>query len=257
MKSLEKYEIAYFNLGWRLFPVKRGNKHPITKNGYKDATNDPTQYQKECDGKMHNIGLATGKQSGVWVLDVDIAHGGEESLNRLQKQFGKIPNTVKSKTQSGGSHLYFQCQENMKLTNRVNVRPGIDIRADGGYVVLPPSKGPKGFYEWLYPPVRTEIAAAPTWLVQMVTKQSVKSNNDGLMSTLADGLTEGSRNMGIAQLAGLLLSHGLNITMAWMLTSSYNKNYCIPPLDDQEILKIFQSIANRELIQRHRWRQAE
>src|SRR5881394_3129330 len=84
------------------------------------------------------IGVVTGAISGLVVVDVDAGHGGNESLEQLEREHGPMPTTLECRTGGGGRHLYFAHPGGL-ARNKVGLAPGIDIRADGGYVVAPPS----------------------------------------------------------------------------------------------------------------------
>jgi len=94
-----------------------------------------------------NVGVVTGQVSGLVVLDVDPRHGGGEALAVFEAAHGALPRTVESLTGGGGQHIYFR-----HPGNRVPSRPlaqGLDIKGDGGLVVLPPSVHATGrAYVW-------------------------------------------------------------------------------------------------------------
>ena len=151
--------------GWRIFPCKL-NKSPYTDNGFYDATTDSEQIIKWWTRWPDaSIGCATGPDSGFWVLDVDMPNG-PDSLRKLEQEYGNLPNTRMQKTGSGGTHLFF-------IWNGVNIRNSsskigykLDIRGDGGYIILPPSNYPSGNrYEWI---CRPQIATAPKWLTNLI-----------------------------------------------------------------------------------------
>ena len=73
-----------------------------------------------------NIGLATGSASGFFVLDIDPRHGGKESFQKLVKKSGALPKTLASSTGGGGYHLFFK-EADVKIGNRANILPGLDI----------------------------------------------------------------------------------------------------------------------------------
>ena len=84
----------------------RPGKHPSTPHGVKDATTDPEQIKSWWAASPDaNIGIATGSESGILVLDIDPRNGGAESLKRLEKELGPLPNTVTTITGGGGQHL--------------------------------------------------------------------------------------------------------------------------------------------------------
>jgi hypothetical protein len=122
-------------------------KHPRWRkgdleHGLKDATTDQaliTSWWRAFP--RSNIGLATGA-SNLVVIDVDVKDGklGEESLHDLMVQHGRSAfDTVTQRTGSGGEHYIFRRPENVSIGNFTDWRAGIDIRAEGGYIVVPPS----------------------------------------------------------------------------------------------------------------------
>ncbi|WP_281978552.1 AAA family ATPase [Pseudorhizobium flavum] len=128
-------------LGFRLFPLAAGSKVPQRGLAWKEeATTDPLKIKQwfESDPAM-NYGVATGE--GTIVLDVDAKCGksGLASLEALEIGFG-LPESYRVETPSGGVHVYLKVSEQHR--NRVDSIPdfpGIDVRADGGYVVGPGS----------------------------------------------------------------------------------------------------------------------
>jgi hypothetical protein len=130
-------------------------KHPRTKHGVKDATTDETTIRAWWDRWPYaNVGIATGGPLRTVVLDVDPKDGGNESLAALEEKRGKIPETVRAWTGSGGQHIYFQGPANPTngtIRNKAGLDgyPGLDLRSDGGYVVAPPSRHVSGrTYSW-------------------------------------------------------------------------------------------------------------
>jgi hypothetical protein len=118
-----------------------------------------------------HIGMATGAGSGVWVLDEDPRHGGDNSRHGLEQDYGKLPNTRQSVTGSKGSHRFF-LHPGLKVKNEIAIAPGLDIRGDGGLVILPPSGHISGnTYQWDgLDGVKAPIANAPGWLLGMVSE---------------------------------------------------------------------------------------
>jgi len=122
--------------GYDVFPCTPNGKPPITKNDYKDASNDPNIIKKWwSNNPQANIGLPTGSSSNLVVVDVDVKGNadGLNSLIQLEMEVGVL-NTYAVSTPSGGMHYYFT-HPNQPIKNRVGMRDGIDIRADGGYVL--------------------------------------------------------------------------------------------------------------------------
>jgi hypothetical protein len=141
-------------------------KHPRTRNGVKDATREPDQIKEwwtRWPGA--NVGLAVGKDAGVWVLDID-GKVGAESLAELEAEIGKLPATLEVRTGGGGRHLYFLWPKDRQIRNKQGVRPKIDVRGQDGYVLLPPSNHESGrLYEWAN---SAQVAPAPAALKDLV-----------------------------------------------------------------------------------------
>lgn len=154
--------------GWPVLPLR--GKLPHTRHGLKDAVTDPAQvrdwWRQWPDA---NLGICTGTEAGVWVLDIDThgEHNGYASLDELEAEHGALPDTLAVLTGSGGLHLYWTMPEGRRLRNRTSVRPGLDVRGSGGYVVAPPSVHPDTRQPYEVK-ARHPVAEAPAWLVDLV-----------------------------------------------------------------------------------------
>ncbi len=147
--------LAYAARGWPVFPCQ--GKIPRTPHGFQDATTDGTQIRQWWARWLDaTIGVPTGVASGLVVLDIDPRHGGEESLATLIAAHGPLPETVESRTGGGGRHLFFQHPGGYVPNSSGRLGPGLDIRGDGGYVIVPPSLHASGQrYEWTRHPERS------------------------------------------------------------------------------------------------------
>ena len=143
-----EHAIKYGKLGWKVFPVI--GKKPAIIGWQEKATSDPVEIKKLFQVKHTGIGLACGKESGVTVLDVDNnnGHNGFETMKRMGVE---LPLTVCSNTPNGGKHYFFKYNSQLKnMVSAIHKDSGLDIRNDGGYVVLPPSKSESDvIYEFL------------------------------------------------------------------------------------------------------------
>lgn len=130
-------------LRWPVFPCRVGDKKPATKHGFKEATLDLGQVDEWWGhGSQAPIGTPAGLMFDV--IDVDFYNGG--GYYELKAQ-GLPPVLARSVTGGGGLHLLVAPDTRMRNTS--NLWPGIDIRAAGGYIVLPPSRHPSGQrYRW-------------------------------------------------------------------------------------------------------------
>ncbi|QSO55462.1 bifunctional DNA primase/polymerase (plasmid) [Alicyclobacillus curvatus] len=257
VSDMERHERALLRIPWAIFPVKFKDKVPACANGRNDATTDWEDYQKLCKGP-HNIGLATGEESDVWVLDVDVRKDGDKSFHHLIDKYGAFPYTVQSRTQSGGFHIFFRWDPKRPVKSRSDILPGIDTRGRGGYAVLPPSKGLEGKYEWIVPPIRNVVANAPEWLYEVLGSatqsphgvadfQEVRSQRLKELQDIAAGVSHGARNSSAARLTGYLMRH-IDAVVAERLLRAWD-TLNTPPLGS-ELDNVIDSIARSELRRR-------
>ena len=217
---------------WRVFPLRPRGKTPLTPNGFKDATTDPIQinrwWEKWPDA---NIGIATG--SGLIVLDVD-GEKGRESLAKLSD----LPATLQVST-GKGEHYYFRAGSPVR-SNQGKLGDGLDIRAEGGYVVAPPSVHPSGHvYSWMN---NNPIAQFPFDLLwHLLTEQQEREPLE-----VPEDIPEGHRNGTLFRLASKLRGAGLTETEILATVQQVNLDRCNPPLDDSEVQTICHSAARYE-----------
>ncbi len=137
---------AYVGDGWSVIPLRPGDKRPA-------VAWEPFQHRRPTDTELtswfgvgeNNLGIVTDEISRLVVADLD-GDNGEASYNELEWPI----RTRQVVTWSGGVHLYFS-HPGHTVKNAVRLRPGLDIRGDGGYVVAPPSVIQGGSYAWLTP----------------------------------------------------------------------------------------------------------
>jgi hypothetical protein len=181
---LREAALGYAHRGWRVFPLhgivngactcgrsdcSSAGKHPLVRRGLYEATTELDQIASWWRRwRSANVGVATGAQSGIVVIDIDLPSA-LASLDRLTDV--ELPATLTGLTGGGGLHLIYRCT-NATLGNSAGrlpgvdgELPGIDLRGNGGYIVGPPSVHRSGTrYEWL--DARRDPASAPDWLKQ-------------------------------------------------------------------------------------------
>lgn len=142
------YALLYASRGWRVFPLKPRGKTPLVKGGFKAATVDPNQIRAWWQQwPTANIGIATGRASGLLVFDIDGKPGLDE-LAKLTRLHGPIPSTPVVVT-SRGWHIYLALPQGDAGRIPCSSGDGLDVRGDGGYVVAPPSVHESGHvYYW-------------------------------------------------------------------------------------------------------------
>jgi Bifunctional DNA primase/polymerase, N-terminal len=185
--SLQDWALYLAAMGWHLFPLKPGTKHPTGHTDAKcprtgpcaeahqtpemRATTDVAVLRDAWEHAAWNIGLATGR-SRLVVVDLDMPKPGDSNpdgmtaLAELAARRGvTVPATYTVTTPRGGKHLYFTAPPGVHLRNtRSVIAPNIDTRAEGGYVVAPGSVlADGGGYELADD---TDPAELPAWLVQ-------------------------------------------------------------------------------------------
>ena len=241
--------LAYAARGWAVFPCQPRGKAPRTRRGFRDATTFATEirvwWRRRPSG---NIGVATGAVSGLVVVDVDPRNGGAESLRALERQYGELPLTPLAHTGGGGQHLYFAHPEGAALRcGHLDGFPGIDLKADGGYVIAPPSIHPDTgrAYQWAAGahPEGTPLAAVPGWLLAVAR---ARRNGDKPAAALGERIPEGRRNAALTSLAGTMRRRGMSQTAIEAALLAENEARCHPPLDDDEVRGIARKMGRYE-----------
>ena len=153
--------LGYAAKGWPVFPLKPREKVPATAHGVKDATTDEATIRRWwAKWPDANVGYATG--NGVAVVDIDNLGSWTDLLEEAQVP---VPDTSRVET-SRGWQLYFRTDAAIR-NSAGTLKPGLDVRGAGGYVVLPPSVHPSGHvYRWGRNGTPDEI---PSWLLERLT----------------------------------------------------------------------------------------
>lgn len=170
--NLARAATAYTRLGWRVHPLRPRDKRPMLSGWQERASADPeTVAAWWRETPQANIGIATGPDSGVFVLDVD-ADAGERSLTALEGTHGALPNLYPMQRTGGGWQAFFAWPEGRDIRNSANrLGAHLDTRGAGGYVVAPPSVHPSGaIYAWgdERDPLAIPPEPAPCWLVDLL-----------------------------------------------------------------------------------------
>ena len=239
--------------GRPVFPADPWSKRPLTDHGFKDATLDRDVIRRWFDRpRPPMLAMPTGAISRLVVLDQD-GEEGAESRRELERRHGPLPRTASAVTPSGGQHFYLAHPGGEIPNSAGRLGPGLDVRGDGGYVVVPPSVAASGRrYE-----VDEEAATAPlpVWLLALLRGPT---NGTGRatpttewLRIVRDGLAEGERNDGLARLTGHLLRRYVDVDLVGELVTLVNGR-CRPPLDIEEVDQIVESIAAIELRRRER-----
>jgi len=174
-EPMVEHALAYAERGWPVFPCNL-NKHPLTRNGFKDASTDPTQIRAWwTQWPKAMIGVPMGRTSGVFALDPDVPEkpGEPDGFARWQAllaEHGAV-HTHSHESPSGGLHVLFRWDEKRPVSNKEGLLKGsgINVRGEGGYIIVPPSQRADGrAYSIVEPLDYFHFADAPDWLYALL-----------------------------------------------------------------------------------------
>ncbi len=233
--------LVYIKDGKSVIPVGK-NKRPLI--GWKEfhtriATEEEVRgwFEQWPDAQL---GLVTGAISGLAVVDIEKEFGDYKKLN--------LPETMVSRTGSGGYHLFYQMVEGVRNRAKIDGQE-IDIRGEGGYVIVPPSSNENGKYEWV-----EQIDVLPAFPVSVFEMEKPVMEGGGYEKRIDfdlmdfEGIGQGGRNDGMAQFIG----SAVNIVhpnyweaLLWpMVLAANSRNE--PPLPETEVRATWESITKRE-----------
>lgn len=239
--------LAYAGKGIPVFPCKPGDKEPLTPHGFKDATTDPSKITAWLNRWPDaNIGIPTGKRSGLLVLDVDHPAGVEV----LEVEHGELTATRTHSTGSGGMHYLYRYPKGEHFGNSSGDLPdGYDIRGEGGYIIAPPSSTTRP-YEVLD---RLPLVDAPEWLLEALRRPhraAGEAENPRSPAPIGVGpgepIREGQRNWSLYRYASALRGRGFDQAAILDELEKTNGKLCKPPLYAGEVEKIASSAAKHE-----------
>lgn len=234
--DLLDYAGKYINNGWSILPVRPDEKRPFMTNWrqymhQKADLKTVTPWFTTLNGV--GIGMVTGKISNIVVLDIE-----SYCPTPIKDVVDKYPTQLISRSGSGGYHLFYQYPiSRQSISNRVGIFKGADLRADGGFIVLPPTMHPCGNrYEWVsegvpgvFPLALLELEAQP------------RTSGDGWITEALRGVSEGGRNDTCARLAGYFFNKGMSADIVETLLMEWNERND-PPLPAREIRTTLKSI---------------
>lgn len=271
---------VYGRLGWAVIPihdvtsgqcsclprldgkpcVKSAGKHPRSKSWQNDGTSDPAQIARWIEQYPRgNIGIVNGSKSGFFTLDVDPKNDGPATLDALIEEHGPLPFTPQQLTGSGGAHYLFSLPD-FEITNSASTKlgAGLDVRGEGGQIVVAPSVSPAGAYSWVHPPWKVPLAPAPAWLLAMLRAPKIvvpagasttergefpAASADVIAGAAADLAAHGPaiENGGGDNhtfRAGAILSHDWALTEAeaWPVLLAWNET-CSPPWEESDLIE--------------------
>lgn len=234
----------YAAQGWPVVQCEPGGKKPLIKDWPNRATTDPRTIEerwRRCPDA--NIGILTGKRSGIWALDVD----NPASLDALEAEHGKLPATRTHATGSGGIHYLYRYPLGEHIGNSAGrLGDGLDVRGEGGYIIVPPSRTTRQ-YELLDD---LPLSDPPARLLEALKELHKRRNRGkratptGDITTALDGppIPEGTRNSTLASIAGKLNDGSRTLEALTADLLEINAARCAPPLPDGEVEGIARSV---------------
>ena len=225
--------------GVPVFPVKLGQpdangkrpKTPLTDRGHLDASADPDAVEAWWQRYPTAVpGVPTGPPSGLMVLDVDPDGATWYAENAPDLAAGRIHKTER------GHHLVYMHREGIR-NSAGKLAPGVDIRADGGWIVWWPAMGLKAVGEI------EEATPVPDWVVE---RFAAKSADESQSEAVADEIPEGQRDDALTSFAGTLRRRGLKPHEIVGCLQALSSSRCNPPKDVAELQRIARSVARYE-----------
>ena len=234
--------------GFKIIPCN--NKIPIIPKWQFNATNDINKIKNMWKESNYNIGILTGcNNNNLVIIDCDIKknYNGIANFNKfLLNNNIVLPTTLTATSGNGGKHYYFK-SKSANIKSGVNIFDvGIDIRANGGLIIAPPSIHPNGNkYVW---DNNLSIAELPKELEELIinsqkekVKIKVKKNSNKKEYTEVKDIQIGERNETLFRLSSKLIETGLCYDSILNAINIENKLKCIEPLSENEIVNIVNS----------------
>jgi len=252
MSSSAKYgnlhaAIRYAELGYEVLPVVAGAKNPLTEHGVRDATLDTKTIESWWTRWPNaNIGVSA---AGLVIIDIDSK--GDVRWPEDEERACELVESARaiSVTPSGGRHFFFRRPDGVSW--RCSVRKlavNVDVRTDGGYVVVPPSKLLAGAYVWLkeLDTAKEFLSTPPRWLCDLLDEREREYASKVNKSAQLDEtrvIEEGARNDVLFRIGAKLRSIGFDFEEIYSALSVVNRRRCRPQLDDIEVRHIAESAS--------------
>lgn len=245
--------------GYKLIPIKAGAKDCILPAW--QHSNETAESIITSALKGRNVGIVCGKASGIVVIDLDNKDQ-RDGLFWLRANDDRIDSPIYQNTPSGGKHLFFKYPENAVIpSSRDRIAPGVEIKSDGTYVLIAPSKTTDGVYKFgdLDISAGWELPELPEWLIQEIQtnvskqlkaytalKSPLGTLPEGIQQKVSDlayqgavnkfgRIDQGGRNSKLYSVAQHFLDLGLTGYVLAESVKRYNNEYCAPPLPEDEI----------------------
>jgi hypothetical protein len=226
----------YVSHGMSVIPIHpRGKKPTIPWKEYQQRPpTDEELVQWFGNGAKNNIGIVTGPVSGLAVVDLD----SDLAFAFAKKKHLSPTPTVKT---GRGFHVYCKAKDGVRNFQQRDDLPDIDLRADGGYVVAPPSVHESGrVYGWVKGRGLGEIEMTelPLWVLAEKPEEKIA------VGKLYQGVENGSRNKALARLVGSWVKDGGSLDDIKEQSFVWNSGNA-DPLPQEEVERTVKSIYER------------
>jgi hypothetical protein len=246
--DLDTAAFSYAVAGFAVLPLVPRGKQPVTGfRGYRDATSDLDLVEKARDRwPAANIGGVPGSV-GLLVVDVDGPMGREHATPL--GLYSEPTLTCISGRPDGGEHRYFLHPDHDRPIGNVRLAPGVDVRADRGYVVLPPSVHASGVvYAWDSACETPAVLPPAVWAMCCLDPVgSARPEHGRWRGATSVGrvryIPAGQRNDTLFRLACGWRAGGLTEGQILIRLRVENTASCRPPLGDAELSRIAGSAA--------------
>ena len=225
-------------------------KHPHTAHGLKDASTNPETIRAWwTKHATANIAMNCGA-SGRVVVDVDDKDGrpGPDTWHALTEGLGeKLEQTALVETPSGGFHVHYLADGHRVASKNDLLGPGVDVKAEGGYVLLPPSSIGGIEYVWIDGFDFEMTAPIPEALARRIgfVAQPAPNSKTELGVTAEEKIPKGERNETLFRDACAMRSRGFGRSEILAAIAEKNKR-CSPPLSEEEVHHIVTSATKYE-----------
>jgi hypothetical protein len=222
-------------------------KHPLTQNGFKDATTDLEQI-KTWWGQWPeaNLAIPTGLPSGLLVMDFDPRDGAPSDREGCAQVIGGIPDEAAEViTGGGGRHIYFQYNPTLfPRGTPEKIANGVEVKAAGDYVIVAPSRHKSGKrYEWDGMEGRNHLLTLPLPPAALIEKINTAVLRKNTPPAEERKWGTGERNHQLTRIAGAMRRYGMTAAAIEPALQEANRNQCDPPLGDAEVREISQNIS--------------
>lgn len=227
------------------------------------ANNTYTYTTREGSTKILNnitgLALLTGTRSNIVVIDLDTHDINNNGINSFeeyvqQNNISNVYDTFTVSTPTGGKHLYYKYSGN--ISSSAGILPGVDVRANGGLIVLPYTQRKVNEEILQYEVVEDiPIMELPQELIELCTISNNTINSDGtqnrtkldLVEIWNNGIPDGTRNDMMLKVAGRIRRNFNNIEDFAICMFALNNSMCVPPLDNDELDNICNYVWNKHI----------